>query len=192
MKLNRWDRLGVAVFAALGMVVLAFVFACAVAPEFGARTGAAFARLVQDHDALRAALAVACLALAVFICSRAWGLIRGRDEENGAEPIDLAAGESGSVMMSPSAMETIVRQAVSPIEGVARVGVRLAGGADALNVALEMSVKPGTKIPDLARTVRGSVRQTLDELTGVNAAAVTLTIVDIAPGAAVQIPDKKG
>ncbi|MBO4886302.1 MAG: alkaline shock response membrane anchor protein AmaP [Clostridia bacterium] len=181
MRLNRWDRLGVAVSAALSLLFLLVSFICAVAPDlFQAVAGA-----LRNGLFLRILLMTACIALAVFICGCVWPLLRGGQEVAQEEKtVPLDDGEGGSVRVSQAALEALVRRAVGSIKGVEKYDVKLFQSAGSLNVTLEASVRQGVKLPDLAQAAQSSVRQTLEEMAGVKVDAVALLVTDILPDAA--------
>jgi len=185
MKLNRWDRAGIAVY-----VALAFVFACAIAPDIARSAGASFADMMERCLVLRLALIAACVTLAVFICSRAWSLVHGGGKSVAAAdaPVELSSDEGGSVQVSQAALESLVRRAVGSVGGTEQYEVRVARDGDRLNVKLEASVRQGTPIPELAQAARESVRRTLESMAGVTVEDVALLVTEIVPETAAPKP----
>lgn len=190
MKLKRLDRLALAVFALLVAMGLIFLFACAIAPDLAESAGAAFNATMLNYPALRFLAIVLCLTLAMLIAGGVWALLHRRDQKEEIQPVSLTTDEGGSVQIAHSALEALVRRAIGPVSGVDHFDVRLENAADALSVTLQMTVRQGTKIPELAQNARQNVREALEDMTGAKVDTVTLVVSDITADAQKQSDGK--
>jgi len=181
LKLKRRDRLGIVLCTLINVIVLACVFAWAIAPNLAAEAGAFFDRCLSDNMLLQLCLAAVCVALAAFLLSRAWLLLH---PQTGPKPLSLTMEEAGEVQISPTALEALVRRTVGQAEGVDRFDVRLANAGDALDVTLELGVKQGTKIPKLVQTAQKDVRRAMEEMAGVKVNNIAVLVTEIMPDTA--------
>ena len=188
MKLTRLDRAAIALYVLLNMLALAFVFACAIAPDFAEAAGCAFHATMLNYPLLRVLLIAVCVVLAVLICGEAWVIAHGRGQETEAQPVALSADESGSVQIARGALEALVRRSVGPVDGVDKFDVKLDKNGEALDVTLQVSVRQGVKIPELAREAQQNVREALEGMTGAQVENVSLLVTEITQDAAQPQP----
>ena len=191
MKLKRLDRAALLLMAALIVLALILLFVCAIAPDMAESMGAAFHAGMLNYPLLRVLVILVCLALAALVCGGVWTLLRGREKKDDVPPVSINEAEGGSVQISQTALEALVRRSAGPIDGVNRFDVKLEKRENALDVTLEMSVRQGVKIPELAQTARQNVREALEGMTGVKVENVTLLVSDISTDAPASSDEKQ-
>ena len=179
MKLKRLDRAALYAFALIVLIPLALTFACAIAPDIAGDLGFAFCYAMKNYLLLRVLALLLSLGLAALVCGWVWTFAHGREKEAPIEPVSLNEDEGGSVKISQAALEALVRRSAGPVEGVNQFDVKLDKREDALDVTLEMSVRQGVRIPELAQAARQNVREALEGMTGVKVENVTLLVSDI-------------
>ncbi len=193
MKLSRMDRAAVTAFAALNILMIAFVCACATKPEFAFGAGYAFMNLMYSAPALRVLLIVVGIALGAYICAAAWFIAFGHKQEKPQGPsLTVSRDEAGSVNISGAALEALVRRRVGELAGVDEYEMRIAEREGGLDVTLDMSISGGARVPEIAESVRGSARQTLETIAGVRVNCVDLNVTQIRPDTAHEPPGKNG
>ncbi len=193
MKLSRMDRAAVVAFAALSILVIAFVCACATKPEFAFGAGYAFMNLMRSATALRVLLVVVGIALGAYIGAAAWIIAfeQGREKPQGPS-LTVSRDEAGSVNISVAALEALVRRSVGEVAGVDEYEVRIAEREGGLDVTLDMSISGGARVPEIAEGVRDSVRQPLEVIAGMRVNCVDLNVTQIRPDTAHEPPGKNG
>ena len=190
MKLNRWDRLGIAAGAALNLLLLAFAFGCAIAPGLAESAGGGLCALLRRHFALRLLLMAVSALLAAALYSQARLFVRSRKQpgsgasEPEAAAFDLGAEGEGRVQISGAALEALVRRSLGPAEGIEQYDVKLTQGKNGLDIALGARVRQGVKLSSLARAARENVRRALEDMAGVKVDCVTLLVTEVVPDAA--------
>ena len=157
----------------LGWVIFsaAFPALCRAAVEAWAdwMTGSFLSRI------LIIALAVLLAALVVWTLRHA--LRRRRAEEKSDEA--LALDGEGRVSMSRTAIASMVRQIVGEIPGVAAYDVAVSGTKEALDIALNMTIRSGSQVPQIADEVQKKVSETLCDTAGVEKTDVKLVVTGI-------------
>ena len=167
LKMKRRDKAALALFAVIVGLTLAIVFVCAIAPDIAESMGWAFSAGMKNFPLLRALVIAACLGLAVLLFSWVRQTARGDETKDEATPVPISEDEGGRVQISQAALEALVRRSAGPVEGVNRFDVQLEKKEEALDVTLKMSVRQGVRIPELAREAQQSVREALEDMTGV-------------------------
>ena len=191
LKMKRRDRAVLTVYVLFNVLLLAILFVCAIAPDIAQTLGLAFSAVMMKHALLRVFVIVLCLALSALVCGWAWSLLNGRAREEEIPPVPLSSDEGGSVQISQSALEALVRRSAGPVEGVNQFDVQLEKREEALDVTLVMSVRQGVRIPELAREAQQNVREALEDMTGVKVENVTLLVSDISADAPASSDGKK-
>ena len=191
MKMKRLDRMALALFAVIVALTLIIVFACAIAPDMAESIGWAFCFGMKNYPLLRVLLIAMCLGLAVLVFGWVWRKMRGVEAKEDAQPVPLSEDAGGSVQISQAALETLVRRAAGPVEGVNQFDVRLEKREAALDVTLVMSVRQGVRIPELAHEAQQNVREALEDMTGVKVENVALLVSEITTDAPAASDGKK-
>ena len=193
LKMNRRDKAALTLFAVIVGLTLAIVFVCAIAPDIAESMGWAFSAGMKNYPLLRALVIAACLGLAVLLFGWVRQTARGDEaKKDEAQPVPISEDEGGRVQISQAALEALVRRSAGPIEGVNRFDVQLEKKEEALDVTLKMSVRQGVRIPELAREAQQSVREALEDMTGVKVENVTLLVSEITAETPAQSAGKGG
>jgi uncharacterized alkaline shock family protein YloU len=91
--------------------------------------------------------------------------------------------ESGSIEVTPSALAQIVQQAAESVEGARvrrpRRGLDLRVDDDHVRVELELAVRYGAVLPDLAREVQAQVAEALTTMVSLDVDAVDVSIEEL-------------
>jgi uncharacterized alkaline shock family protein YloU len=99
------------------------------------------------------------------------------------DPLVLT-GPEGSITLTPSALAQLVAQAAQTVEGARvrrpRRSVEVEHGAERASVSLELAVRFGEPIPDVARSVQTRVAEALAATSGFAVERVDVTVEGIA------------
>ena len=89
--------------------------------------------------------------------------------------------DAGTITVAAGVLETIVRRAAEPVRDarVRRRGVDIDVDGDGARVSLELAVRHGAVLPDVARDVQERVASQLRAMCGLGAAAVDVAVEEL-------------
>jgi uncharacterized alkaline shock family protein YloU len=96
---------------------------------------------------------------------------------------ELLRTDDGAVSISPAALNRLAVQAAEQVEGARvrrrRRSVRVQVDADQARVSLELTVRHGAVMPELARSVQERVAEALRTMLEVEVDAVEVTVEEV-------------
>ena len=96
---------------------------------------------------------------------------------------ELVRTETGAVSISPGALSQLVVRAAESVDGARvrrpRRGLQIDLGGGSARVALELAVRRGVVLPDVARAVQDSVAGVLETMCEVRVDAVDVSIEEV-------------
>lgn len=180
MKLTAGKRILLFFYWLLSTLACATLAAFLAVPNLmgGIRDGLA-ARLnaTQTVVAGFALLAVyAALAAAVLwlIFHREKGVERGF--------LDVVSGDSGHVRISVAAIEQMVRQSVTAIDGIYEMKINIVNQGDAIDIEVEAIIVGGSHVPTVTMNMQRAIRQFVETHCGVSVREVSISVDSVATG----------
>ena len=182
MKPTLMTRLGVIISALISALALAVTFISALDPAFFRDVAGRCDALLGNYGAFwRIVLALVCVGLLTFIILEAWYACVGRKSKEAPkpEPLPVSGEGDGSVMISPAAVESLVRRCVSPEDGIDNLDVSVTSVAEGLDIQMEAAVRQGVNIQEMAKALQEKVSNSLEVMTGLKLQGVRFLVRDI-------------
>lgn len=114
-----------------------------------------------------------------------------------AERVNELVDELGRITFTEGVLGALVHQAVSGIEGLGEVkgkltdivsvlggrqkGIQIELGEDGIHVTMNISVRYGRPIHEVAREIQRQIKREVEEMTGLRVAGVDIYVQDIQP-----------
>ena len=123
----------------------------------------------------------AIAALALYVILVIWELIiifkhRKRSEKGF---IMVETSESGRVRIAVSAIEQMVRQSVTNIEGISEMKIKIEGNDDSIDIGVNASIVNGGHVPTITMNMQRAIRQFVEMNCGVAVRAVPINIKSV-------------
>lgn len=93
----------------------------------------------------------------------------------------IKEGSLGKLKVSLGAIEGLIKREVAATEGIKQVRARLKWREDGLEVSLRIHVLPGLELPHLTSQLQSSLRDHVQQLTGVKINGVQILVEEITP-----------
>ena len=121
-------------------------------------------------------IGIALLAIYVILAVAQLFLIfrRGRRGDRGFITVD--SSETGRVRIAVSAIEQMVRQSVTEIEGIHEMKVNIASDDDAIKIDIAAIIVGGSHVPTITVNMQRSIRQFVEMNCGVAVRSVSISI----------------
>lgn len=118
-----------------------------------------------------AALGVYVILAVIQICMI---FSRGRHGDRGFITVD--SSETGSVRIAVSAIEQMVRQSVTHIDGIHEMKIDISSQDDAINIDIAAVIVGGSHVPTITMNMQRAIRQFVEMNCGVAVRSVSITI----------------
>ena len=138
------------------------------------------AALLNDRQIL--IIGIAILGIYVILCVWQACLIFHRTKRNDRGFITMDSNDSGHVRIAISAIEEMVRQAVTSIEGIAEMKISIDNLDDAIAINLNCRILNGYHVPTITVNMQRSIRQFVEMNCGVAVRTVTININGVTSG----------
>lgn len=99
---------------------------------------------------------------------------RQKRDERGFITVD--AGDGGQVRIAVSAVEQMVRQAVTPIEGIQDMKIDIEGLDDGIGLALDVQMVAGSHVPTVTMNMQQAIRRFVESNCGVLVRNIVISI----------------
>ena len=180
MKMKVIDRILLALYALLGALALVAVGVNAVRPGWTGPWIERIGTLLQNNTWAKA-VAWALLALLVVWSVRLILLAfsRGGEKHGDRSSVTVQNGGDGSVRVSVSAMDTLVRQAIGPAEGVVSLKTKVINHEDSITVRIDMALTSDAHIPNVTMLMQRNIKRFIEEYSGIAVREVVILVSEI-------------
>jgi len=178
MKLS--DRLLIALYALLGLLLLAFAALYACMPD--AIGGAVNAAIETVKWNIYLQLTAIFLGVVVLTwTARVFMLAFKHEPAHDRSSVSLQHTEDGAVRISVTAMEALVRQAVGRIDGMTDIKTRIINHEDSITVKIDMALEGDARIPNITMLMQRNVKKFIEEYSGIAVREVEIVVSSIKP-----------
>jgi uncharacterized alkaline shock family protein YloU len=98
--------------------------------------------------------------------------------------VSLQSSETGSVRVSISALDTLVKEAVNNIKGVGEIKTYIINHEDSITVDIEMELLSDEHIPNVTMLMQRDIKSFIEEYSGIAVREVSIMVL------AIKIPDE--
>lgn len=180
MKIKVWERIAMAAYALLGMAASLLLGWVAVVDANGR---------VEGWVSIVCALVVLLLlAWSVKMLMLAFRHVPKVDKSS----VSVQNTENGSVRISVQAMETLVRQAIGQDDGVVEIKTAIVNHEDSITVNIDMTLTSDVHIPNLTMLMQRTVKNFIEEYSGIAVREVTVMVSSIVEVAQPQLALEDG
>ena len=125
-------------------------------------------------------IGIAVLALYVILALAQLMLIFRRVKKNDRGFITVDSSDSGKVRIAISAIEQMVRQSVTNIDGITDMKISIENKEDAIAIGVLSTIINGSHVPTITMNMQHAIRQFVEQNCGVAVRAVSVTINSVA------------
>jgi uncharacterized alkaline shock family protein YloU len=93
--------------------------------------------------------------------------------------VSLQSGETGSVRVSISALDTLVKEAVSNVKGVGEIKTYIINHEDSITVKIEMELLSEEHIPNVTMLMQRDIKSFIEEYSGIAVREVSIMVLAI-------------
>jgi len=116
-------------------------------------------------------------AVYVILCVAAiWIICTGRAKRSERGLITVDSAESGVVRISVHAVEQMVKQAVTTVDGIAEMKIGVASEDDAIAISVNITLISGSHVPTVTLNMQRAIRQFVEMNCGVAVHSVSISI----------------
>ena len=189
MKLNAGKRILMFLHWLCSLLISAALVLMVLKPPFAVKLYEKGRALVTDSQLK----IIAIVALAVYAILTIAQLVlifkRRRRSERGFIVMD--SSDSGRVRIAISAIEQMVRQSVTDIEGITDMKIKIEGDEDAVNIAVNATLINGGHVPTITMNMQRAIRQFVEMNCGVAVRSVPICIRSVTDAANAKRGRKK-
>jgi len=138
-----------------------------------------YAYIQSVYDSLQIAIVVLIISLLFLIISLE--LLLSGVRHKAPRGALLKADESGSVMLSISAIDSMVQRSARMIEGVRDIRSSVSVDADGTKIMLSVQVEQDVNIPELTDNLQAQVKEYLEKYGGIKIKSLAVRIDSISP-----------
>ena len=139
------------------------------------------AQRFSERILLIAGIALAALYLVVAIAQLVLIFKRRKRADRGFIVVD--SSDSGRVRLAISAIEQMVRQSVTNIDGISDMKIAIDNQDDAIQIGVLASIVSGSHVPTITMNMQHAIRQFVEMNCGVAVRAVSVTIKSVTASA---------
>lgn len=186
MKLQGIDRILLAVYAALTALALVAFGMFVIVPDAAVHLAQTMRNYLTDSFLMQVAgllLTAVLIAWSVHVVLIALGKAGAS-----AGSVSMQAAEEGGVRVSVRAMESLVRYAVSEVEGVLDSKISVVSSEGSVTVEIDMTAAIGTHVPELTALLQRNVRRVVEEYSGVPVRGVRVLVTDLRDNGPAALP----
>lgn len=180
MKLNLWKRILMFLHWLMATLGGAALVALIIKPGFAQD----FNSWVGTHMSTTQQVVAGFALLAVFIAltvAQLWLILR-RGKGGNRGYIEVDSSETGRVRIAISAIEQMVRQSVTHIDGIDNMNIDITGDRDAIRINIVANIVNGSHVPTITLNMQRAIRQFVERTCGVAVRAVSISIDAVAGG----------
>lgn len=174
MKLNAGKRILMFFHWLLSLIICAAFAVYIIKPDWAMQV---YNRLAEPFSATQMTI-IGIAALAIYvILSVVQGCIifhRGKRSERGFITVD--SSDSGRVRIAVSAIEQMVRQSVTSIDGITDMRIGIDSQDDAIAIRIAAVLQSGCHVPTITVNMQRSIRQFVEMNCGVAVRSVSISI----------------
>ncbi len=174
MKLNAGKRILMFLHWLCSLLICAALVLLILKPPFAVNLYNKVRAMVTD-DQLKI-IAIAAIALYAILVIAQLVLIFKRRKRSERGFIEMDSSESGRVRIAISAIEQMVRQSVTHIDGISDMKIKIEGEDDAINIVVNASVVNGGHVPTITMNMQRAIRQFVERNCGVAVRGVPICI----------------
>lgn len=186
MKLRGIDRILLILYAALGALALVAAGLFVIVPDAAVQLAQTLKYYLTDSILMQISgllLVAVLLAWSVHIVLFALGKTGAS-----AGSVSMQAAEEGSVRVSVRAMESLVRRAVSEVEGVLESKISIVSQDGAVTVEIDMTAAIDMHVPEIVALLQRSVKRVVEEYSGVPVRGVRVLVTDLRDNGPAALP----
>lgn len=130
------------------------------------------------------------------------------EEEAPARSVNELEGDFGKITFTENVIRAIVHHAVEGIEGLGAVkgrltdivsifggrqkGIQIELGGEGIKVSMNVAVSYGKPIQEVARRIQETIKEELEQMTGLHVSGVDIFVQDVQPAGAEQQTEADG
>ena len=122
---------------------------------------------------------IAALGIYLILCIAQLALIFRRRRKGDRGFIEVDSSENGRVRLAISAIEQMVRQSVTNIDGLNDMKIGIKNQDDAIEIGVRASIMSGCHVPTITMNMQHAIRQFVEVNCGVAVREVSITIKSI-------------
>lgn len=177
MKLNAGKRIIMFLHWLASLLICAALVIPRIKPDLWKK----LVELVTTRMNARQLKIIAIAALALYAILAIWELViifkRRKRAERGF--IVVETSESGRVRIAVSAIEQMVRQSVTSIDGISEMKIKIEGNEDSIDIGVNASIVNGGHVPTITMNMQRAIRQFVEMNCGVAVHAVPISIKSV-------------
>lgn len=175
-------RTGTRVLLTIFLIVVICAFAFLLLTMFGVISADALTGVLATalHGGFwyKLGYAVVCIIMIVVaFMLMFFGFGKNHQHESTVQIAQLGAG---GIVITTKAIEEMVQREVTAAPGVRSAHSRVTSFGDYVDIAVRLSVAPGTNIPEVTKTLQTQLEQDIQTQTGVAVRDLHLSVTDIA------------
>lgn len=125
-------------------------------------------------------IGIAVLSLYVILALAQLLLIFSRAKKNDRGFITVDSSDTGKVRIAISAIEQMVRQSVTNIDGITDMKISIENKEDAIAIGVVSTIINGCHVPTISMNMQHAIRQFVERNCGVAVRAISVTINSVA------------
>lgn len=123
---------------------------------------------------------IACAALYAALCVWVFCILLGsRTKRADRGLITVDSAETGKIRIAVSALEQMVRQAITAVDGIAEMKIGISSEDDAIEIGVNVSLVNGSHVPTVTLNMQRAIRQFVEMNCGVAVHSVSISIQNV-------------
>ena len=121
-------------------------------------------------------LVIACIVFYLALAALQLSMLIASKRRTARGLISIEANDSNRISVSISAIEQMVRQALSGVDGITDIKIGLDGSDGSVEIAINASVVSGSHIPSVSSEMKRAIRQSVESESGIRIEDLAINI----------------